>query len=128
MDKLDAQKAAMPASMAELEVLSGIQLTRDSILFFLLKFRDMDISDKDCRKRLIQTFVNSVFVYDDKIRITFNYSSDSRTVTLAQIEASIDADGFVCCAPCPTITHRYEPEILIIGTAFVLTIKQPVSM
>lgn len=128
MDELDAQKAALTASMAELEVLSGIQLTRDSILFFLMKFRDMDISDKDCRKRLIQTFVNSVFVYDDKIRITFNYSSDSRTVTLAQIEASIDADGFVCCAPCPTMTHRYEPEILIIGTAFVLTIKQPVSM
>ena len=29
---------------------------------------------------------------------------------------------------CSTITHRYEPEILIIGTAFVLTIKQPVSV
>lgn len=103
MDELDAQKAALTASLADLEILSGIQLTRDSILYFLTRFRDMDFEDIDCQKRLVQTFVNAVFVYDDKIKITFNYSSDSNTVTLQQIDAASEGDGFVCCAPCSTI-------------------------
>ncbi len=109
MDELDAQKAALTASLAELDILSGIQLTRDSILYFLTRLRDMDITDKDCQKRLVDTFVNSVFVYDDKIKITFNYSSDNNTVTLDQVNgAQIDGSGFVCCAPCSTHTERCD--------------------
>lgn len=125
MDELDAQKAALMASLADLEILSGIQLTRDRILFFLLRFRDMDFEDIDSQKRLVQLFINSVFVYDDKIKITFNYSSDANTLTLNQIDSAEADDVFVCCAPCSTITHRYEPEVLFFKHVFVLTIKLP---
>ena len=43
----------------------------------------------DCQKRLIKTFVNSVFVYDDKVVLTFNYSGDRRTITLKEIDAGL---------------------------------------
>ncbi len=43
---------------------------------------------------LIETFVNSIFLYDDKIIITFNYSGDNRTVTLSDLD-SLSADGEV---------------------------------
>jgi len=36
----------------------------------------------------VDIFVNSVFVYDDKITITFNYSGDNRTITLYEVEAA----------------------------------------
>lgn len=102
MDELDAQKASLTAALADLELLSKIQLTRESILFFLTRFRDLAADDKEYQKRLVKTFINSVFVYDDKIRITYNYSSDSNTVSLAQIEHPTSGDGFVCCLPCST--------------------------
>lgn len=49
----------------------------------------MDYSDVACQKRLIKTFVNSVFVYDDTVVLTFNYSGDRRTITLKEIDAGL---------------------------------------
>ena len=49
----------------------------------------MDYTDLDCQKRLIKIFVNSVFVYDDKVVLTFNYSGDNRTITLKEIDAGL---------------------------------------
>ena len=50
----------------------------------------MDFTDIDCQKRLIKLFVNSIFVYDDKIVLTFNYSGDNRTITLKEIDAGLE--------------------------------------
>lgn len=106
MEELDTQKAALTASLAEYELLSKIQLTRDSIYFFLARFRDCDINDEDSRKRLVQTFVNSIFVYDDKITITFNYAGGSEPTTLREIEFNARDEGFVCCLPCSMPTFQ----------------------
>ena len=38
--------------------------------------------------RLIDCFVNTVFLYDDKILRTFNYKEGSKTVSLDGIESS----------------------------------------
>ena len=61
----------------------------EPILYFLHRFSEMDYTDEDCRKQLIKIFVNSVFVYDDKVVITFNYSRDDRTITLKEIDAGL---------------------------------------
>ena len=126
MDELNAQKAQITASMAELELASGFRLTRDHIAFFLRQFRDADMSNRACQKRLIQTFVNAVFVYDDQIKIVFNYAGESNTVTLETVENLdiVDAGpGFVCSAQCSTIAIRYEPGIVIFGMVFMVEIE-----
>ena len=106
MDELDEQKKALSAAIAELEIASNVRLTRNHIKYFLYRFRDLDVTDRECQKRLVQTFVNSVFVYDDgTIRITYNYSGDSNTITLSQLtEALASEEKFVCCLPSPTKT------------------------
>ena len=50
----------------------------------------MDYTDVNCQKILIKTFVNSVFVYDDKVVLTFNYSGDDRTITLNEIDGGLE--------------------------------------
>lgn len=105
MDELDAQKAALTASLADLELTSGIRITREHIEYFLLRLRDLDVKDRECQKRLVQTFVNAVFVYDDgRVKITYNYSGKSSTITLNQIDGAEKGKGFVCCLPCSTLT------------------------
>lgn len=111
MDELNAQKTQITASLADLELSTGFKLTRDHIAFFLRQFRDADMTDRNCQKRLIQTFVNSVFVYDDKLKIVFNYTADSNTVTLETIEnldIMEDGSGFVCSTECSTTITVYE--------------------
>ena len=124
MDDLNAQKAQITASLSELELSSGFKLTRDHIAFFLRKFRDADLDDRTAQKRLIQTFVNAVFVYDDKIKLVFNYTADNSTVTLDTVEnASEDGFEFVHSTECSTIPIWYEPEgVLIFGTTFMIVI------
>lgn len=126
MDDLNAQKAQIKASLAELELASGFKLTRDHIAFFLRQFRDADLSDRECQKRLVQTFVNAVFVYDDKIKIVYNYTADDNTVTLDTVENLdvVDESGFVHGAPSSTIALRYEPKgVIIFGKTFLIVLK-----
>ena len=52
----------------------------DFIRFWLMKFRKFDISQKKQRKALIEIFVNAIFLYDDRMLITFNYKDGTQTV------------------------------------------------
>ena len=46
---------------------------------------------------MIETFVNTVILYDDHLTIAYNYSGDNSTVTISDIEkATTDASGFAC--------------------------------
>ena len=124
LDDLNAQKAQITASIAEMELASGFRLTRDHIAFFLRQFRDADMEDRACQKRLIQTFVNAVFVFDDKIKIVYNYTEGNNTVTLDILPSELDGEGFVHSTECSTIPIRYEPGgIVIFGSTFMIIIE-----
>lgn len=116
MDELEEQKRQILASLEVAKLKTGLQLTKDHILFFLLKFRDMDFDDIECQKRLIATFVNAVFVYDDRVTITFNYSGDNRTITLAEVDAAAEGGGFDGCALCST---KNGPEMFGFQAHFI---------
>ncbi len=73
----------------EIALKQNLGLTKEHILYFLHQFSNMDYTDLECQKRLIKTFINSVFVYDDKVVLTFNYSGDDRTITLNEIDAGL---------------------------------------
>ena len=124
LDALNEQKAQITASIADLELASGFRLTRDHIAFFLRQFRDANLEDRACQKRLIQTFVNSVFVFDDRIEIVYNYTEGNNTVTLDILTAETDGGEFVHSTECSTIPIRYEPRgIIIFGTTFMITVQ-----
>ena len=103
MEELDKQREEIEAELSELELTHSFHLTKDQILYFLCAMRDKNIKDPICQKQLIDTFVNAVFVYDDKIVLTFNYSGDNRTVTLTDLD-TLENEGkvFGCHASCST--------------------------
>ena len=89
MDELDEQKVEIKAALASSKLKENLGLTKEHIIYFLHQFANMDYNDLECQKRLIKTFINSVFVYDDKVVLTFNYSGDNRTITLMEIDAGL---------------------------------------
>ena len=60
--------------------------------FWLLKFRKLDTRQQSHRKMLIDTFVNAVFLYDDKLVLTFNFKDGTCTMTLDDLDAA-NRDG-----------------------------------
>ena len=62
-------------------------LTKDRIVYWLLSFKSGDIQDTEYQRRVIDTLVNSVYVYDDgdkgrKLVLTFNISGQN-TATIS---------------------------------------------
>ena len=111
MDDLEQQKLEINAELADLKLAASVQLTKEQILFFICAFRDGDFTDRDYQKRLIDTFVNSVFVYDDdggKVTITFNYSGDGRTITVKDVDGAADRGEFV---PCCGLSIRFIKNV-----------------
>lgn len=125
MDELDDQRAVIKKAMAEIEIEKGFKLTKDHILYFLEQFKKLDYKDRDCQRRLIDVFVNSIFVYDDKLRIAFNFGGSDGTITLNEVDKADRGEGFVCCASCPAITITYEPNIMWFSHVFVVDMKIP---
>ena len=86
LDELNGQKAALKKSLADRELAKGIKLNKERIEFFLEQMRDMDTDNLNARKRLIDTFVNAIFLYDDHYLITLNFSGDDNTIRIDDIE------------------------------------------
>ena len=55
----------------------------------LLRAIEEGIITSTTKQRLIDCFVNAVYLYDDKLVITFNYKDASKTVTLKEVNGSI---------------------------------------
>ena len=67
-------------------------LTKEQIRFGIEKFKKLDISQQEGKQRLIDSFINSIYLYDDKIIFTFNYKDGTRTVNLKEIESVKGSD------------------------------------
>ena len=70
---------------------------------WLLRFRKLDMRLKDQRQALVDTFINAIYLYDDKVLITFNYKEGTQTVTFGEAAkaASAGNGSDLDCIPAP---------------------------
>ncbi len=87
LEDLEKQKSDISVQIIK-EEMSKPLLTRDQILFWFHRFRKYNTRRLDHKRRLIDSFINTIYLYDDKMVITFNYKDGSETVSLSEIENS----------------------------------------
>ena len=51
---------------------------------WLLRFRKLDMTQPEQRQALVDTFINAIYLYDDKVLITFNYKEGTETVAFGE--------------------------------------------
>ena len=68
------------------EKLAKPRITEEQLRFFLERFRKMDVTRKSQRKMLIDTFVNAIFLYDDKMVLTYNFHESTETITFGELQ------------------------------------------
>ena len=83
LEQLEETKRELEARIAE-EKLAKPKIKEEFIRFWLLRFRKLDMSLKDQRQALVDTFINSIYLYDDKVLITFNYKEGTQTITFEE--------------------------------------------
>ena len=92
LDELEARKEALNTSILEEELKKPV-LTREWIRFWLEKFRKGNVGSTEHQRQIIDTFVNSVYVFDDRVVLNFNFTDDAKTVTREEVLGSSAVDN-----------------------------------
>ena len=91
LDELEARKEEILVNIQTAE-LQKPKLTREQMTAWFEQFRHGDPANRDFQKRLIDTFVNAVYVFDDKLVLTYNYQHGTQTISLEEIESALSSD------------------------------------
>jgi len=66
---------------------------------WISQFKYGDVDSVDYQRQIIDIFVNSIRLYDDKIIFTYNYKDGTETISLADIEVALGSDFGDECPP-----------------------------
>lgn len=91
LEELEAAKEELETKIV-CEKLAKPKISAEFMTFWLHRFRKLDVRQKSHRKMLIDTFVNAIFLYDDKMVITFNYKEGTDTITFDDLRSSPAAE------------------------------------
>ena len=87
LEDLEKQKNDISVQIIK-EEMSKPLLTKEQILFWFHRFRKYNTRRLNHKRRLIDSFINTIYLYDDKMVITFNYKDGAETISLSEIENS----------------------------------------
>lgn len=87
LDELEEARSSLEVSIIQEEMQKPL-LTKEQLLFWLHRFHALDVTNPAHRQRLIDSFVNAIYLYDDKIVLMFNYKEGSKTINFSDIECS----------------------------------------
>ena len=62
--------------------------TVNEVRFFLNQFRKGDVNDLKYRQALVDTFVNRIYLYDDKMTVLYNTQDSHSNVTIDDLSSS----------------------------------------
>jgi len=131
LEKLEESKKELEIQILQEELFQP-WLAPEKIRFWLYKFREGDFQNQDHRQRLVDSFVNAIYLDDDKIILTFNYKDGSKTVSLKDIESSdmtksgLPRRSKVCSVQNPRL--RKHRGFFIFTSLLLLSKRKPAAL
>ena len=112
LEKLEAEQEQLEINIA-MERLIKPMIPQEKNQAWLMNFAAADLSDQSQKQRIIDIFVNSVYVYDDRMIIFFNYKDGERCVDFSVLSDSENPEGAISSNEKKTNTHENECSPLI---------------
>ncbi len=129
-DKLTAQKSDVEDDIAKLKILSKKSFTVEQYKSWLKMFANGDPIDIEFRRKIIETFVNSVYVFDDKIVIYYNIKGGKQVSymemcdDLEEVEEIESPEVFECDSKWWTIPSSIRTLTILTDRLFLLQVKR----
>ncbi len=118
MEQIELQRLDMEQDLSKLRVQQKIPLTVQEVRAWLSTFSGGDLMETATRQQIIDTFVNSVYLYDDKVVIFFNIRGGkqiSAIDTIAEIDEKISGQGSTKTGDSGALLSKVEPLWVFIG-------------
>lgn len=104
------------------------EVSRDHVLYYFEHFRKGNTRDRDYRKLLINHFLKAVYLYDDHIKITFDFTDEKDPGVEIPLETDSGGDGGEAKDVLisgdwgsQTILIRTPASLRMVGRVFVLS-------
>ncbi len=91
LEALEKQRDNLKIAVLQAE-LQKPKYTKEQIVSWIGQFKYGDVNSREYQKRIIDTFVNSLYLFDDRLVITYNFKDGTETITLAEIQAAFGSD------------------------------------
>ena len=91
LEALEKQRDNLKIAVLQAE-LQKPKYTKEQIVSWIGQFKYGDVNSREYQKRIIDTFVNSLYLFDDRLVITYNFKGGTETITLKDVEAAYGSD------------------------------------
>ena len=91
LEQLETQRDNLQSAILQARM-ERPKYSKEEIVQWIARYKHGNINDKDYQKEIIDTFLNSVYVYDDRLVFTYNYKDGTETLALKDIEAAFGSD------------------------------------
>lgn len=99
-EQLEVQKEDIQIELSKLQITRDIQFTVEDVEKWLENFCKGDLFDIEFRRRIIDVFINSIFLYDDKLVIYYNIKNSKQISYIEMLEniGNLDDDEISECS------------------------------
>ena len=87
LSELEEEKKGIEDSVAK-EQLTAPVFTKEHFIMALHNFRKIDVTKQDGKRKIIDAFINSIYLYDDHMKIVYNANGKEEVVALEDLESS----------------------------------------
>ena len=87
LGELEASKNEISDAIIK-EQIQSPTYTQDEYRMALTNYRKIDITQQDGKRKIIDTFINAIYVFDDHLKIVYNGNNKEETVSLEALENS----------------------------------------
>lgn len=91
LEQLETQRQELKLSILQVQMTKP-RYTKEQIVSWINRFKYGSADDPQYQKQIIDTFINSIYVFDDKLVFTYNFKDGTETITLAEIQAAFGSD------------------------------------
>ena len=114
MKQVELQRIDAETDLSKLRLQTRVKITKKEVSAWLQTFSGGDLFDPGFRIRLIDTFVNSVYLYDDKIVIFYNLKGGKQVSAIDMIDEIEENQclepGSPLCANGGAFPNKDEPR------------------
>lgn len=107
------------------EAKKGIpNVDRADVIFWLTRFKNGDVDDPEYKRELIRNFLRSVYLYDDHLKLTFDFSEDDTGIDLPIEDDGADQSDEILIRDdmvYHTVLIRTPVNLKMVGRVFLLT-------
>ena len=111
----------MEHDLVKLRIAQEIRFTEEEVRAWLKTFCTGDLFDPEFRRNIIDTFINSIYLYDDRVIIFYNIKG-GKQVSYIEMSSAVDTSSAESVsdsiANAPPTAIKSEPYFIFVNGVF----------